>query len=87
MAKRNKSKFRKVGLDAKGRVDYQLQENKLCLELAKYGFYARTISRKTGLSENQIRYRLKQQAIYINDYRDGKSETATIIFRKFKVED
>lgn len=46
--------------------------------MASVGFGAKAISAKTGLTEAQIRYRLKLAEIKIKDYRDGN----TVLSRK-----
>jgi hypothetical protein len=84
--KNNRSKTRKVGVAANGRIDYALHENRLCMSLAQYGFYIKTIASKTGLTHGQVAYRLKSQKVYLSAYRNGVTDTAVTIMKKFSVE-
>lgn len=49
--------------------------------LGSLGFSTRCIQSRTKLSPGQVTYRLKKAAIRRIDYRDGTSETATLVLR------
>jgi len=41
--------------------------------LGRWGMHAKTIARVTGLSEGQVRYRLKEKGVRLREYRDGRN--------------
>jgi hypothetical protein len=49
--------------------------------LGSLGFSTKCIVRHTKLGPGQVNYRLKKASIRRIDYRDGNSETATLILR------
>jgi hypothetical protein len=49
--------------------------------LGSLGFSTRCIQQRTKLTSGQVTYRLKKAAIRRIDYRDGNSETATIVLK------
>jgi hypothetical protein len=52
--------------------------------LGSLGFSTRCIMRHTKLRPGQITYRLKKAAIRRIDYRDGNSDTASMILRHMR---
>ena len=64
------------------RVDFfGISEDYEAAYLGSLGFSTRCIQKHTKLSPGQVSYRLKKAAIRRLDYRDGTSETATIVMR------
>jgi len=55
-----------------------------CAVLGSMGFSTKCIIRHTKLRPGQITYRLKRAAIRRIDYRDGSSETATLVMRSMR---
>jgi hypothetical protein len=52
--------------------------------LGSLGFSTRCIQKHTKLRPGQITYRLRKAAIRRIDYRDGNSDTATIVLRSLR---
>jgi len=64
------------------RVDFfGIDEDYEAAFLGSLGFSTRCIQARTKLSPGQVTYRLKKAAIRRIDYRDGTSETATMVMR------
>ena len=77
---------KRPGLNSKGRVAWQLKENRSCTSLAEAGFAIETIAGVTGLTKGQVLYRMKLRGLRLRDYRDGTSPKAKVILSRFKVE-
>jgi hypothetical protein len=56
------------------------QEDFDCCLLASFGIKARVIAEYTGLSIGQVTYRLQQNKIKINDFREGNGPYARMVF-------
>lgn len=58
------------------RVDWGGRITKTAVRLGGQGFHAETIARATGLTVNQVRYRLNKQGCALRDYRNGEGVAA-----------
>lgn len=67
------------------RVDFfGISEDYETAFLGQLGFSTRCIQRHTRLRPGQIAYRLRRAHIRRVDYRDGTSDTATIVLRSLR---
>jgi len=67
------------------RVDFfDVADDFECAFLGSLGFSTRCILKHTKLSPGQIGYRLKKAEIRRMDYRDGESDTATMVLRSLR---
>jgi len=57
------------------------QEDFDCLTLGRLGMTVKTIAGYTGLSENQVNYRLKKGHVKPKDYRHGNGYYARMVFQ------
>ena len=80
-----RKKKTKTGLLASGRVAWFDPATLGCIEMAKQGLFASTISYATGLSVQQIYYRCKQYGISTTDWRRGKTEKSQSLVKKYSV--
>lgn len=78
-------KKRKVGLDKKGRIAWDLPENLLAIVLSRHGLHAKAIGRITGLNPSAIYYRNKKRGVKIKDYRDGKGAIVQQVLSRYNV--
>lgn len=59
------------------RVDFARNADDFrCALMGALGYSAHFIEEETGLSTNQIRYRLGKASIKLRDFRDGRSRVA-----------
>jgi len=68
-----------------GKIRWNLRENTNCIELAKRGISAATISKTVGLTVNQVNYRIRKIGIGLRDYRNGSGPEGEVIIKKFKI--
>lgn len=75
----------KTNNTARRRVDYfGVSEDFETAFLGSLGFSTKCIQAHTKLRPGQITYRLKKAEIKRIDYRDGNSDTATIVLRSLR---
>ena len=67
------------------RINWSADENVACSFWADYGFHSDFIERMTGLNRSQISYRLRQCGKHLRDYRNGRTQVAKILIKKYKV--
>lgn len=58
------------------------RENIELITLANLGMTAGTIAEFTGLTESQVRYRMKRFGISVQDFRHGRGPIARMVFSK-----
>ena len=87
MAKRKhtRKKMSRVGLNSRGRVDWDAPVNLNCLQLSDLGFHGEVISKVTGLTRGQVYGRNRSTGRKLRDYRDGLSGPAKSIITQYKL--
>lgn len=65
-------------------VDFETDCDLECAILGKAGWHSRAIARETGLTENQVTYRLGRAGIRRADYRNGTSEMAHFVLSNLR---
>ena len=75
----------KRGLHTNGMIDWTDKRNIICLHLAQFGLHAKVIAKQTGLTKAQVHNRLAAVGLKLRDYRDGETQPARVIVKKFGV--
>ncbi len=68
------------------RISFREQSSHYCALLGAFGFHGAAIAKETGLSISQVYTRLHRAGIKLRDYRDMKSDFATIIVKRSRLE-
>ena len=69
------------------RIDYEQRTNYLSLEIAeKMPFHAKVMAELSGLTVQQVYYRLRQKGISLRDIRNGEAGIGKKIKDKYVVE-
>jgi len=68
-----------------GRIAWNKKENLSYASMIAYGFSAKFISKKTGLTTGQIYHRNFLKGISPKTYRDGNNRQAQMVVLKLKI--
>jgi hypothetical protein len=74
-----------LGLNEHHRISWTDDYNRICVTLAKLGFSIVTIARHTGLTQNQVVYRLRKRGLSVMDYRNGVSAKALAVLNSHPI--
>lgn len=69
----------------KGRIDWTDLRNILCVQLAEYGLHGQLIAKLTGLTRAQVYTRIQKVGRKLRDYRDGETQPARIVTKKYGI--
>lgn len=85
LPRRRPKKIRR-GQKLNRRVDWYGRHTKCAMELAQAGIAMKRIAKATGLTTNQVQYRMSRIDIKLRGYRNGKGKYGEVMIKRFTIE-